>query len=48
MKKPALETLAPVQPKRTLFGVSTKELKAVTGGGGVIIGAPKPPPDSVG
>jgi hypothetical protein len=43
MKKHAAQTVAPVQPKtaRTLFGLSSKDLKAVCGGGGVIINSPR-------
>jgi hypothetical protein len=46
MKKQAAQTVAPVQqPKtRTLFGLKSEDLKAVHGGGGVIINSPSPAP----
>jgi hypothetical protein len=45
VKKQAAQTVAPVQPKtRTLFGLKSEELKAVHGGGGVIINNPAPAP----
>jgi hypothetical protein len=45
VKKQAAQTVAPVQPKtRTLFGLKSEDLKAVHGGGGVIINAPAPAP----
>lgn len=42
MKKHAAQTATQPKTARTLFGLSTKELKAVHGGSGVIIGAPAP------
>jgi len=50
MKKHAAQTVSPVQqPKaRTLFGLKSEDLKAVHGGGGVIINAPAPTPPKQG
>jgi len=42
MKKPTAQKVTLAQtPARSLFGVSNDKLKAVFGGGGVIINAPK-------
>lgn len=42
MKKHAAQTATQPKTARTLFGLSTKELKAVHGGGGVIVNEPLP------
>jgi hypothetical protein len=46
MKKHTTQVVTQPQPKqaRTLFGLSSDELKAVYGGGGVIINSPTKPP----
>jgi len=42
MKKPTAQKVIPAQtPARSLFGVSNDKLKAVFGGGGVIVNGPR-------